>query len=111
MPQLDIGSYRTQVNTLIVRFGRRYRTRTGWILPKLARVVKRRSKKAEQSRNMEGSRTQELETLSNTYAGWRADTRVRTNNSLEKLETKHNAWRLENKSTSAMTRYNGVKKK
>ena len=50
MPQLDIGSYRTQVNALVRTFGRRYRTRAGIALPKVARAIKRRSRKTERGR-------------------------------------------------------------
>lgn len=60
MPQLDTATYRGQVTWLRVIFGGLYRRRTGEILPKLNRIVKRRSKKRDrrrgEARQYEGER-------------------------------------------------------
>ena len=92
MPQLDIGSYRSQVNTLVRRFGRRYRTRTGWVLPKLGRAVKRRAKKAEQGRR-EGESMGEVRSQSEEGHGKRmGEARNLGASALEEAQQQQRNW-------------------
>lgn len=92
MPQLDIGSYRTQVNSLVRRFGVRYRTRTGWLLPKLGRAVKRRQKKAEQGR-MEGETMGERRAQSEEGHGKRmGEARSIGSSSLDEAHHRQRSW-------------------
>ena len=77
---------------MVRRFGRRYRTRTGWILPKLGRAVKRRAKKAEQGRR-EGESMGEARAQSEEGHGKRmGEARSLGANALAEAQQKQSHW-------------------
>ena len=96
MPQLDIGSHRTQINSFVVRFAVRYRTTTGRRVPKVARVLKIRSKKRETELSVSGASEGGNDLAAEAdlaYGKIVGGNRSNASSVLAEVNEKHEAWR------------------